>query len=47
MHCVQKRFRVIREGSEAYAFKDIEDKEERGEVAVEYDARETTIHAAT
>ena len=45
LNSVQKWARVIREGSESHAFKDRKDKEERVEVAVKYDARETPIHA--
>ena len=44
-HSVQKWVRVIREGIDAHALEDSEEKEERGEVAVESDARETPIHA--
>ena len=47
LHCVQKWVIFIREGSEAHAFKDREEKEEGGEVAVESDARETPINATT
>ena len=43
----KKWVRVIREGCEAHTFKYSEYKEERGEVAVKSDARETTIHATT
>ena len=46
-HSVQKWVRVIREGSEAHSFEDIEDKDERGEVAVKSYTRETPIHATT
>ena len=45
--CAQKWVIVIREGSEAHTFEDSEDKEERGEVVVESDARDTPIHATT
>ena len=34
MHSAQKWVRVVREGIEAHSFKDSEEKEERGEVAV-------------
>ena len=47
MHCVQKWVRFIREGSEVHEFENSEEKDERGEVVVEYDARETPIHETT
>ena len=47
LQCIQKWVRVIREGIEAYASKDSKEKEERGEVAVESDSRDTPIHATT
>ena len=47
MHCVQKWVIFIREGSEAHALEDSKEKEERGEVAVKSNARETPIHATT
>ena len=47
LHSVQKLVIFIREGSEAYAFKDIEEKDYRGEVAVKYDTQETPICANT
>ena len=47
LHSVQNWLRVIREDSEAHAFKDSEQKEERGQVQVESDDHETPIHATT
>ena len=47
LHWVQKWVRVIREGSEAHALEDSEEKEEMGEVVVKYDALETPIRATT
>ena len=47
LHSAQKWVIVVREGSEVHAFKDSEEKEERGEVAVEYDSCDTPIHATT
>ena len=47
LHSAQKWVRVVREGSEVHALKDSEDKEDRGEVAVESDSRDTPIHATT
>ena len=38
---------VIIEGSEAHELEDSEEKDDRGEVAVKYDSRETPIHATT
>ena len=40
-------FRVVREVSETHVFKDIEQKEGGGEVAIVSDARDTPIHATT
>ena len=40
-------FRVIREGIETHVFKQSEEKDEGGEVAVKSDARENPIHATT
>ena len=45
LHSAQKQVRVIREGSEAHALEDIEEKQEIGEVAFVPDSRETPIHA--
>ena len=47
LHCVQKWVQVILEGSDAHKLEDSQDKGERGEVVVEYDACETPIHATT
>ena len=47
LHWVQKLVVVIIEGSEAHALEDSEEKDDRGEVAVKYDSRETPIHATT
>ena len=47
LYCVQKLVRFIREGSVTHVFKNSEDKEEMGEVAVGYDARDTPIHETT
>ena len=47
LHCVPEWVRVIREVSEARAFKDSEYKQGRGEVVVKYNSCETTIHAIT
>ena len=47
LHYVQRWVRVIREVSEAHVVKDSEEKYEGGEVAVEFDASETPIHATT
>ena len=44
LHFVQRWIRVIREVSGTHVFKDSEDKEEGGEVAVESDAHETPIN---
>ena len=45
LHYVHKCVISIIEGSEAHAFEDSEEKQERGEVAVKSDACETPIHA--
>ena len=47
LHCVQKWVIVIMEGSEAHGLEDSEENEERGQVVVKSDARETPIQATT
>ena len=46
-HSVQKQVRFIREGIDAHALEDSEEKDDRGEVTVKSDACETTIQAMT
>ena len=44
LHWVQKWVRFIIEGSETHVLEDSEEKEERGEVEIGYDSRETPIY---
>ena len=47
LHCVQMRFRVIREGIETHGFEDSEYKEDGENDKVKYDACRNPIHATT
>ena len=47
LYCVQRWVIFVREVSETHMFEDSEEKEDRGEVAIGYDASDTPIHANT
>ena len=47
LQCVQRWIIFIREGSDTHLFKDIEEKNDSGEITIGSNARETPIYATT